>query len=210
MLRRELDRTKLLDENYRNLEDAYKDLVDTYNNFSEDVKSKARRRLVRRGFGAVLAFVPGLALIDILGDLGDILDIATDADEEVDELNLVKAENIDASVRASSEALEVSDTGMPIEGVSFLPLIPKAQSGVEESLQQNVSTENTMRTPSDLDAFVADILQFMEDLVNSLKNDKPDEHRKAITEMINNLQKLGYKLHYPSPTTQNRRQRGRK
>ena len=56
-------------------------LLVTMKNFSDDVKSKARRRLVKKGVRIVLAFVPGLALIDILGDLGDILDVATEADE---------------------------------------------------------------------------------------------------------------------------------
>ena len=202
-LRRELDRSKRLDEEYRGLADRYNDLLANYQDFSEDVKSKARQRLVRRGIGVVLAFVPGLALIDILGDLGDILDVATEADAAVDGLYPVASDDIVKSAASSSETPEVSESGMPIEGVSFLPLIPRAQTGIEGTLQQNVSMERTTREPSDLDAFVADILQYMKALVNSLTD---DEHREAIVEMINNLQKLGYKLPYPSPTIQNRRE----
>lgn len=205
-LRRELDRSKRLGENYRNLANAYNQLVGHYENFREDIKSKARQRLVRKGIGVALAFIPGLALIDILGDLGEILDVATEADEAVDVLD-VNLDDIDKSAASSSEAPEISDTGMPIEGVSFLPLIPRAQNGVEETLQQNISMERTTRDPSDLDAFVVDILQYMKALVNSLTD---DEHRKAIVEMINNLQEMDYKLRYPGRTDKNRLQRKRK
>ena len=205
-LRRELDRSKRLGENYRNLANAYNQLVGHYEDFREDIKSKARQRLVRKGIGVALAFIPGLALIDILGDLGEILDVATEADEAVDVLD-VNLDDIDKSAASSSEVPEISDTGMPIEGVSFLPLIPRAQNGVEETLQQNISMERTTRDPSDLDAFVVDILQYMKALVNSLTD---DEHRRAIAEMINNLQEMDYKLRYPGRTDKNRLQRKRK
>lgn len=205
-LRRELDRSKRLGENYRNLANAYNQLVGHYEDFREDIKSKARQRLVRKGIGVALAFIPGLALIDILGDLGEILDVVNEADAAIEVLD-VDVDSIDKSVESSSEAPEISDTGMPIEGVSFLPLIPRAQNGVEETLQQNISMERTTRDPSDLDAFVADILQYMKALVNSLTD---DEHRKAIAEMINNLQEMDYKLRYPGRTDKNRLQRKRK
>lgn len=204
-LRRALNRSKYLDEEYRALAGRYNDLLDNYQDFSADVKSKARQRLVKRGFGVALAFVPGLALIDILGDLGDILDVATEADEAVDGWDPVASDDIVKSVEPFNVAPKVSDTGMPVEGISLLPFVPKAQTRIEEALPQSVSAESTTQGPSNLDTFVTDILKYMKDLVNSLKNTDKHQETEAITKMINNLQKLGYKLYYPSPTTQNRR-----
>ena len=206
-LRRELDRSKGLDEEYRSLANRYNDLLDNYQDFSEDIKSKARQRLVRRGLGVALAFIPGLALIDILGDLGDILDVATEADEEVDGWDPVGSDDIIRSVEPASVAPEVSETGMPVEGISLLPFVPKAQTGIEDTLPQTVSVESTTQGPSNLDTFVTDMLKYMKDLVNSLKSTGKHQEAAAITKMINNLQKLGYTLRYPGPTTQNRRQR---
>ncbi len=201
-LRRELDRSKRLDENYRNLAEAYNGLVDDYGNFRDDVSSRAKRRMVKKGVGFALAFIPGLALIDILSDLGDIISVVSEAEEAVDVLD-VDIDSIHESVESSGEEVEVSESGKPIEGVSFLPLIPNAQTGVEETVQENVSIESTTRDPSNLDAFVTDILKFMKDLVNSLTE---DEHRAAIAEMINNLQELDYKLRYPCKTDDKRTQ----
>ena len=201
-LRRELDRSKRLDENYRNLAEAYNGLVDDYGNFRDDVSSRAKRRMVKKGVGFALAFIPGLALIDILSDLGDIISVVSEAEEAVDVLD-VDIDSIHESVESSGEEVEVSESGKPIEGVSFLPLIPNAQTGVEETVQENVSIESTTRDPSNLDAFVTDILKFMKDLVNSLTD---DEHRAAIAEMINNLQELDYKLRYPCKTDDKRTQ----
>ena len=206
-LRRELDRSKGLDEKYRSLAARYNVLLDKYQDFSEDVKSKARQRLVRRGLGVALAFIPGLALIDILGDLGDILDVATVADEAVDGWDPVAADDIIRSVEPASVAPEVSETGMPVEGISLLPFVPKAQTGIEDTLPQTVSVESTTQGPSNLDTFVTDMLKYMKDLVNSLKSTGKHQEAAAITKMINNLQKLGYTLRYPDLTAQNRRQR---
>ncbi len=206
-LRRELDRSKGLDEEYRSLANRYNDLLDNYQDFSEDIKSKARQRLVRRGLGVALAFIPGLALIDILGDLGDILDVATEADEEVDGWDPVGSDDIIRSVEPASVAPEVSETGMPVEGISLLPFVPKAQTGIEDTLPQTVSAESTTQGPSNLDTFVTDMLRYMKDLVNSLKSTGKHQEAAAITKMINNLQKLGYTLRYPGPTHPNRRQR---
>ena len=157
---------------------------------------------MKKGVGIALAFVPGLALIDILSDLADILSVATEVDEEFGMLN-IDSDNIQESGASSNEALEVSDTSMPIEGISFLPLIPKVQTGVEEISRRNVNVESTTQNPSDLDDFIWNILTFMKDLVEELLTD--DKHleaivEKAIVEMINNLQKLDYNLRYPSST----------
>ena len=205
-LRRELDRSKHLDENYHKLVKAYDKLVGNYEDFREDIKSRARRRLVKKGVGIALTFVPGLAMIDILSDLGEILSVVTEADEAFEPLD-IDLDDIQESGAYSNEASEVSDSGMPVGGTSFLPLIPKVQTGVEEISLQNVSVESTTQDPSDLDDFVENILTFMEDSVGFLTD---DEYLKVIAEMIDNLQKLDYELRYPSDTAQNRRQRRRK
>ena len=102
-------------------------------------------------------------------------------------------------------APEVSDNGMPVEGISLLPFVPKVKIGIEEALPQSFSAESTAQDLLNLDTFVTDILKYMKDLVNLLKNTDKHQEAEAITKMINNLQKLGYKLHYPRPTTPNRR-----
>ena len=71
-------------------------------------------------------------------------------------------------------------------------------------MQQNLSIESTTHGPSNLDAFAADILQYMKDLLNSLP---PNEQQEAIDNMINNLQEFDYKLIYPSRTDKNSLQR---
>ena len=192
-----------MDKQYRGLANAYNDLVDTYGGFREEVKSKARRRLAKKGVGIALAFVPGLALIDILSDLGDILAVATEADEAIDVFDVELGDTQESIASSSSDMPEVSESDMPIDNPSLLPLIPNAPSGVMLALQQNVNANNNTPDPSDLDAFVKDILRYMMDLVQSLTDDM---YQEAIADMITNLQDFNYQLRYPSRTDENRRQ----
>ena len=202
-LRRELDRYTRLDEQYRRLADAYNDLVDNYGDFREKIKSKARRRLVKKGVGIALAFIPGLALIDILSDLADILAVATEADEAIDVFDVELGDTQESIASSSSDAPEVSESDIEIDDPSLLPLIPSAPNGVVLALQQNVNANNNTPDPSVLDAFVKDILRYMMDLAQLLTDDM---HQEAIADMITNLQDFNYQLRYPSRTDENRRQ----
>ena len=58
-----------------------------YSNFTERVKTKAQRKLMRKGGAVVMSFVPGLGLLDILGDVAGILDDVTSASNEMDLLS---------------------------------------------------------------------------------------------------------------------------
>ena len=202
-LRRELDRYTRLDEQYRRLADAYNDLVDNYGDFREEIKSKARRRLVKKGVGIALAFIPGLALIDILSDLADILAVATEADEAIDVFDVELGDTQESIASSSSDAPEVSESDIEIDDPSLLPLIPNAPNGVVLALQQNVNANNNTPDPSVLDAFVKDIFRYIMDLAQLLTDDM---HQEAIADMITNLQDFNYQLRYPSRTDENRRQ----
>ena len=202
ILQRELIRARRLDENCRKLKKGYEALKDSYEAFHEEVESKTRRRLVRKGVGVALSFIPGLGLIDILSDLGDVLDVATEVGEEISELDM-ELTHVPEPVEVFGDAGD-SESEIPIGEAAFLPLIPNAQIGVKEVLLENVDPENTTPDPSDLDNFFRDTLQRMEDLIQSWTEDK---RREAIVEIITNLREFDYQLRYPISTSKDQHRR---
>ena len=66
---------------YKQLKNAAVGTNESYKDFRNTVKSKAERRLVRKGAAVAMSFIPGLGLIDILGDLGEIIGDVDSASE---------------------------------------------------------------------------------------------------------------------------------
>ncbi len=69
----------------KGLQDTCRETINRYEEFREEVQGKVKKRLVRKGIGAALSFVPGLALVDILSDLADMDSGVEDANDQIKE-----------------------------------------------------------------------------------------------------------------------------
>ena len=157
------------------LADAYKKLDKNYRDFCGEVQSHAKRRVVKRAVSAFAGLVPGLGLVDLVIGLGDILDMATDAEETVASLTT----DVD-----SQTLLEV-----PNDGQTLLALGENAQSQVIETLKESdleALNEDT------LDPWVKDSVQRLE---NSVKSMSPRKRREAIEKVVDELKDLGIVYH---------------
>ena len=153
------------------LADAYKELDENYRDFCGKVQNHAKQRVVKRAFGAFAGLVPGLGLVDLVIGLGDILDIATAAEEIVASLTTV----VD-----SQALLEV-----PSDGQTLLALGENAQGQVIETLKESdleALNEDT------LDPWVKDSVQRLE---NSVKSMSPRKRREVLEEVGEELKELG-------------------
>lgn len=195
-LRSESNRSKRLVGHYRRLEQ-------TYSAFRDDVQSKARQRMVRKGIGVALALIPGVGLIDLLSDLGEIAsaastagDAALDADEIKSALSEVQ-ESVD-SPGADVVTLEESEflsASTETDAMPIVALTPEAQSAVKEKfLEQELGPDTGTLALTTPPPFVAGMIQRTKELVDSVSE---EERRKAmaIVKTANNFQQLGIEAH---------------
>ena len=182
-----------LEKNYKTLHQSYGETADSYKNFREEVQSKARKRLVKRGIGVALSFVPGVGLIHVLSDLGEIASTAADAAETTDEIRDTLNELPDPgelSTDAAFEPLSFSTDGeeMPTG------LTQEAQDAVNEVLAQSLSEAG--ETPS-LDAFRAFALGAIQRLESQVDPEQNEgiQRAMAIAKTANNFRQFGVQVY---------------
>lgn len=182
-----------LEKNYKTLHQSYGETADSYKNFREEVQSKARKRLVKRGIGVALSFVPGVGLIHVLSDLGEIASTAADAADTTDEIRDTLNELPDPgelSTDAAFEPLSFSTDGeeMPTG------LTQEAQDAVNEVLAQSLSEAG--ETPS-LDAFRAFALGAIQRLESQVDPEQNEgiQRAMAIAKTANNFRQFGVQVY---------------
>ena len=182
-----------LEKNYKTLHQSYGETADSYKNFREEVQSKARKRLVKKGIGVALSFVPGVGLIHVLSDLGEIASTAADAADTTDEIRDTLNELPDPgelSTDAAFEPLSFSTDGeeMPTG------LTQEAQDAVNEVLAQSLSEAG--ETPS-LDAFRAFALGAIQRLESQVDPEQNEgiQRAMAIAKTANNFRQFGVQVY---------------
>ena len=199
-----------LEKKYQELYQEFDTTAQDYKNFREEVERRARRRLFKAGIGVALSFVPGVGLIQILSDLGGILDFITQASEDASDLSdLLKSfELSDDAVRDLENLVSVASTlllmpEVPLDqdtAVEPVALTPKSQSVVKDTFEKYLDADVEVLAISDLNAFVRNLIQEMNDLVESLPNiDRQKVVR--ITNIVNNFGQfdVAYYNYDPSP-----------
>ena len=182
-----------LEQNYETLHQGYSKTAAAYGAFREKVQRKARQRLVKKGIGVVLSFVPGVGLIEVLSDLGEIASTAADAADTTDEIRDTLNELPDPgelSTDATFEPLSFSTDGeeMPTG------LTPEAQDAVNEVLAQSLSEAG--ETPS-LDAFRAFALGAIQRLESQVDTEQNEgiQRAMAIAKTANNFRQFGVQVY---------------
>lgn len=154
---------------------AYKELEEHYRDFCGKVQSNAKQRVVKRTFGAVAGLVPGLGLVDLVIGLGDILDMATDAEEIADSLT---------NAVASLTLPEVPNVGKVLLAVRENALSPVIER--LEELDLDALNEDTLNT------YVKEAVQGLE---NSIESMSAAERSEAIEEVVDEFKELGIAYH---------------
>ena len=182
-----------LEKNYKTLHQSYGETADSYKNFREEVQSKARKRLVKRGIGVALSFVPGVGLIHVLSDLGEIASTAADAADTTDEIRDTLNELPDPgelSTDAAFEPLSFSTDGeeMPTG------LTQEAQDAVNEVLAQSLSEAGETPSPDAFRAFALGAIQRLESQVDPEQNEGI-QRAMAIAKTANNFRQFGVQVY---------------
>ena len=212
VLHSERKRSSRLIQNYRDLEKRYQTLhggytkaVESYDDFCDEVETKARRRLVRRGIGVALSFIPGFGLIDILSDLGEIVEFVKDAGEDISEFS----DTVESS-KLSGNAIQNLEDFAPITsteikgspsnenvGETSIALTDAAQRTMKKTFERNLTSDNRVPRSSDLNAFVKEAIQRTKGWVEAMPG---NESRKeaAITKLADNFKQFGieYCIHH--------------
>lgn len=123
--------------------------------FREEVRRKAKQRVVKRAFSAFASLVPGFGLADLVIGMGDILDAFDEAD------------NIATSL------ISVSDTIKNLSGLRENALTQVIKALAQEGLDPEVLDDT-------LNPYVKDAVEGLE---NAAKSISSAERRKAIEEM---------------------------
>ena len=166
-------------------------LICNYKDLHEDIKSKATRRLAKKAGEVILSFVPGLSMIPLLSDMGEILETLSDTDDIV--------ENLDRDLGISEDF----SIDIPLDG---LPSI--IQSNIKDVLQQNISMDNadTELKPDVLNAFVVRSVKDTESLIESESaKEYPDrvaidDFEEFIDELFEYRQTMSTMKENPPPT----------
>ena len=182
-----------LEKNYKTLHRSYGETADSYKDFREEVQRKARRRLIKGGIGAALSFLPGVGLIHVLSDLGEIVSITADAAETTGEIRDTLNELPDPgglSTDAAFEPLSFSTDGEEIP----TGLTPEAQDTVNEVLAESLSEAGETPSPDAFSAFALGAIQRLESQVD-LEQNEGIQRAMAIAKTANNFRQFGVQVY---------------
>ena len=182
-----------LEQNYKTLHQGYSETAAAYGAFREEVQRKARQRLIRGGVGVALSFLPGVGLIHVLSDLGEIVSITADAAETTGEIRDTLNELPDPgglSTDAAFEPLSFSTDGEEIP----TGLTPEAQDTVNEVLAESLSEAGETPSPDAFSAFALGAIQRLESQVD-LEQNEGIQKAMAIAKTANNFRQFGVQVY---------------
>ena len=182
------------DAAYKNLHAEYEDIFDTYADFREKVERKAKRRVVQSGAGLVLSLIPGVGAIQLVADLIELADFASDISENTaDFYDLLSVAELYIT---SSTFLEDF-----VDYKSIKPLHPdissdqdrervkqEYQTVFKEVLMENLDQDDKEPDASDIDHFLMTIIQRVENLVASAPE---GARRNALRNMVDKFSQFG-------------------
>ena len=159
----------------------------SYRKFRKNVETKAEKRLVRKSAAVAMSFIPGLGLLDILGDIGEILADAGDASEFIDNMpNEIKKLAKIPSELPFDESMINDDT--PFD------LIENSHKTFQESFKNEFiefdESDGQMNVDaSELKTFVDDTIQSTQDL-EPVKSITEEERQKIIDRTLDRVHKF--------------------
>lgn len=139
-------------------------LEKVYREFCEEVRSKAKRRAVKKGATAILSIIPGLGVIGVFSDLDEAVSAAAEAAGEI--------------ASGISEAIPELPSGIWQEG-----------SAIREGLEQN-QVEINQLVFSDPENFVTTVLERVNDVVEPIMKDERVKAIKNIVDLLTTANKL--------------------
>lgn len=182
-----------LEQDYKTLHQGYSKTADAYRAFRKKVQDQARKRLVKKGFGVVLSFVPGVGLFDVLSDLGEIVRTVADTADTTDEIRDTLNELPDPgelSTEGEFAPLSFSTDGEEIP----TGLTPEAQNTVNEVLAQSLSEAGETPSPDAFSAFALGAIQRLESQVD-LEQNEGIQKAMAIAKTANNFRQFGVQVY---------------
>ena len=191
-------KNKELYAEYKELYAEYKKSLDRYDKLREEVERKAKRRLVRSGATAALSLLPGVGILQIVGDLtelvnfvseiaegtADVYDMLSVVELSVDLMNLLE-DFIDIKSIESLQPEISSDQGSE-------KAKQKYQSIFKEVFSENLAQDNKEPDASDFNNFLKAMIARMKEFVDLMPE---SERRHALNRLIGNFGQFGIALY---------------
>ena len=189
---------KKLYTEYEKLYTEYKKSVDKYKKLCKEIKRKTKGRLARSSVGVVLGLIPGAGLLQVAGDIVDLVDFIKDvaegtvdvydvisvvgssvgfADFLVDFIELKSIESLQPEISSDQEREKVRQ---------------KYQSTFKEVFAENLAQDNKEPDASDFYKFLKAIIQRMKEFVDSMPE---NERRNALNRLVGNFREFGITLY---------------
>ena len=181
-----------LEEKYEELHQEFKETVKSYDVFRKKVDRKARQRLTRAGVGAALSLIPGIGLFQVVNDLIELLNLAAETVDGLDNLDsAVETFTLSGDAISSLAAVWLLLPETPSDQDSpQAPTVLKRdyQSVVKETFESNLGP--TLEAPDmpALNAFVKDVIERMKGIVES---GPKSERKNAVAKIVNNFNQFG-------------------
>ena len=146
------------------------------NNYHNSVGTKANRRLLRKGGTAILSFFPWLGLLDVLGDIGEILEDTSAISVEIDDISTT----IDGlSIDAFNKFVDADKTVETADESFLNSFEEKFKDEIQELNPENPKETFKKLDTSDIDTFVDDSIKDSEYWNHLLPNEDMDEKAQA-------------------------------
>ena len=189
---------KKLYAEYKKLYAEYGKNVDKYKKLCKEIKRKTKGRLARSGVGAVLSLFPGAGLLQVVGDIVDLVDFIKDVAEGttdfydvisaagssvgfvdflVDFIELKSIESLQPEISSDQEREKVRQ---------------KYQSIFKKVFEQNLVKGNEEPNASDFYKFLKAIIQRMKEFVDSMPE---NERQNALNRLVGNFGEFGITLY---------------
>ncbi len=151
---------------FYNLKHNSDETLKNYQAFHENVKRQTEMRLIRKGTKVALSFIPGLGLLDILDDIGEIL---SDADKASDFISKMSGTLETLTTGSSGVAIGFIHSTTDDDNDISADVIKDVHSTFQESFEEfedniNASDSDELMDASKLKTFVADTIQSMDNL----------------------------------------------
>ena len=166
----------------------------SYQEFLKNLKQQTERRLIRRGVAVVMSFVPGIGLLDVLGDVGEISDSAGNASESIDEMpgEIEKLAEIPSKLPFNESTIDDDTPFDLIENAhtTFQKSFKNEFVEFDENVVGASASEEQMNVDaSELRTFVDDTIQSTQDL-EPIKSITDEERQKIIDRTLNRVRKF--------------------
>lgn len=194
----EVSRATHLGGQYKELYAEYEESLNRYKELCEKIERKAKQRLVRSGVGAALSLLPGVGILQLVGDLAELANFVSDIAEGTADVS-----DMLSVAELSIDLMNLLEDFIDLKSIESLQPEISSDQGSEKVKQEyqiifkevfaeNLAQDNKKPDASDFDNFLKAMIQHMKAFVDSIPE---SERRNALNRLVGNFGQFGIALY---------------